>query len=81
MQQLAVEAKDERPLGLAQPDRVIDERLEHRLKIEGGPPDHLEELGRRRLLLQGDPQLALRACSSVNSRTFSMAMTAWSVKV
>ena len=58
-QKLTVEAEDERALGLAQPDRVLGQRLEDRLEIEGGPPDHLEQLAGRRLLLEGDPQLAV----------------------
>ena len=36
-QQLAVEAEDQRALGLAQPDRVLGQRLEDRLEIERGP--------------------------------------------
>ena len=32
-------------------------------------------------MLQGLPNSALRSCNSLNSRTFSMAITAWSAKV
>ena len=32
-------------------------------------------------MLQGFAQFALRSCSSLNNRTFSMAMTAWSAKI
>ena len=60
-QELAVEAIDERALGLAQPDRVLRQRLEDRLEIERGPADDLEELAGRRLLLERVPQLAV-AC-------------------
>ena len=80
-QNLAVEAQDDAALGLAQPDRVLGQRLEDRLEIERGPPDHLEQLAGRRLLLERDPSSLLRASSSVNRRTFSMAITAWSAKV
>ena len=45
--------------GFAQPDRVLGQRLEDRLEIEGGPADHLEQLARRRLLLERHPQLAV----------------------
>ena len=58
-QELTIEAQDERPLGLAQPDRVLGQRLEDRLEVEGGPADHLEQLAGRRLLLEGHPQLAV----------------------
>ena len=51
--------KIERTLGLAQPDRVLGQRLEHRLEIERGPADHLEQLAGRRLLLERHPQLAV----------------------
>ena len=58
-QDLTVEAADERALGLAEPDRVLGQRLEDRLQIERRPPDHLEQLAGRRLLLERDPQLAV----------------------
>ena len=56
---IAVKAEDECALRLAQPACVLGQRLEDRLQIEGGPPDHLEELAGRRLLLERDPQLAV----------------------
>ena len=43
--------------------------------------DDPQDLGRRRLLLQASVSSRLRASSSWNRRTFSMAMTAWSAKV
>ena len=58
-QELPVEAEDERAFRLAQPDGVLGQRLEDRLEVEGGSPDHLEQLAGGRLLLQGDPQLAV----------------------
>src|SRR5207247_4292327 len=58
-QEVPVEAEDERLVPLAQPDRVLGQRLEDRLEIERGPPDHLEQLAGRRLLLERDPQLAV----------------------
>src|SRR5436305_3459013 len=58
-QDLTVEAEDQGAFGRAEPDCVLGQRLEDWLKIERGPPDHLEELAGRRLLLEGDPQLAI----------------------
>src|SRR5262245_1839684 len=52
-------AEAHRLLSLAEPHSVLGHRLEHRLEIEGGPPDHLEELAGRRLLLERDSQLAV----------------------
>ena len=43
--------------------------------------DDAQHLARRRLLLQRLGQLRVRACTSSNSRVFSMAITAWSAKV
>ena len=54
-----VEPEDERPFRLTQADRVLGQRVEDRLEIERGPPDHLEQLAGRRLLLERDPQLAV----------------------
>jgi hypothetical protein len=50
----AVETHDERVLGLAEPHRVLGQRHEDRLEIEGGSPDDLEQLAGRRLLLERD---------------------------
>src|SRR5262250_3896637 len=58
-QQLTVEAEDERSHGVAELHRVLRQRLEHWLEIEGGAPDHPEELARRRLLLEGHAELAV----------------------
>ena len=58
-EELTVESEDRRLHGLAQSDRVLGQGLEDRLEIEGGPADHLEQLAGRRLLLEGDPQLAV----------------------
>src|SRR5262249_51034289 len=58
---LAIKTIDEPSLGLAQSDSVLGQRLEHRLEIEGGTPNHLEQLAGRRLLLEGHPELTV-AC-------------------
>ena len=55
--------------------------IEHRLQVGRRAADDAENLAGRGLLLQRLGQLALRACSSSNSRTFSIAITAWSAKV
>ena len=59
----------------AQPRRVLRDRVEHRLDVRRRAGDHPQDLARRRLLLQRF--LAV----SLNRRTFSMAITAWSAKV
>ena len=68
-------------LSLTKPGRVFDERVENRLKIKGRTADDFQNFAGRRLLLQRFGQSRLRSCNSLNSRTFSMAMTAWSAKV
>ena len=50
--------------------------VQHRLHVGRRAGDHFEDVGGRGLLLE-----RLRTLSSVNSRTFSMAMTAWAAKV
>src|SRR5262249_6680224 len=56
-QEGAVETPDESAFGLAEPDRVLGQRLEHRLQVERRAPDDLEQLAGRRLLLEGHAQL------------------------
>ena len=41
-EKLTVEAEDRSPFGLAQADRILGQRLEHRLEIERGPANDLE---------------------------------------
>ena len=52
----------------------FDQRVEHRLQIEGRAADDLEHVGGGGLLLQQTSR------SSLSSRVFSMAMTAWAAK-
>ena len=61
--------------------RGVNQRLQDRLKIEGRAADDLQDIGHRGLLLQRLAEIAVRACTSSNRRTFSMAITAWSAKV
>jgi hypothetical protein len=64
-----------------------DDGVEHGLDIRRRPADHAQNLARRGLLLQDRSlRVGLSEClvlllQPVNSRTFSMAMTAWSAKV
>ena len=44
-------------VGIAKPGRRFNERLEHRLQIEGRAADDLEHVGGRGLLLERLPQL------------------------
>src|SRR5262245_10164606 len=58
-QQLTVEAENQRAFGVTQPDRVLSQRLEDRLEVEGGSPDDLQQLAGCRLLLQRHSQLTV----------------------
>ena len=68
-------------LGLAKSRRIRQHGLEHRLQLAGRAGDDLQHLGGCGLLLQRLGSSRVRACTSSNSRTFSMAITAWSAKV
>ena len=62
-------------------DRVLGQRLEHRLEIEVDRPITLSSSLVAVCCSSATRSSLLRASSSVNSRTFSMAITAWSAKV
>ena len=64
-------------------DRVADsdECLEHHLQIKGRAADDLKHVCGGSLLLERLAKSRVRACTSSNSRTFSIAITAWSAKV
>ena len=81
MNQFAVEPKHRGEEPVAQPHGALDDDVEDRLEVGRRARDHPQDLGRRRLLLQRLVSSRFRASSSVNSRTFSIAMTAWSAKV
>ena len=68
-------------VGVAQATRRLGQRIEHRLQIERRAADNLQHVGGRGLLLQRLVRSRVFACTSLNSRTFSMAITAWSAKV
>ena len=67
--------------GLADAHRIRQHGLEHGLKFAGRAGDDLQHVGGRGLLLQRFAKSRVRACTSSNSRTFSIAITAWSAKV
>ena len=69
------------PLSRRKLHRRLDQRVEHRLQVERRAADDLQHVGGRGLLLQRLARVARAACTSSNSRTFSIAMTAWSAKV
>ena len=65
----------------ANPCCALDDGIEHRLHVRRRAADDAEHLGRCRLMLQGLAQFCIALLNSLNSRTFSIAMTAWSAKV
>ncbi len=58
-QQLAVEAENESPLGLAEPYGTFGQRIEDRLDIDGGTADYLQQFARRRLLVERHAEIAV----------------------
>ena len=63
------------------PGGALDDGVEDRLHVRGRAADDAEHLGRCGLMLQGLAQFRIALPSSLNKRTFSMAITAWSAKV
>ena len=63
------------------PGGALDDGVEDRLHVRRRAADDAEHLRRCRLMLQGLAQFRVALLSSLNSRTFSMAITAWSAKV
>ena len=55
--------------------------IQHRLQVRRRAADDSQDLAGRSLLLQSIGQRLVRSCSSLNNRTFSIAITAWSAKV
>ena len=49
---VALEPEDEAVLRLRQAGRVLDERVEHALEVEGGAADDLQDVARRGLLVE-----------------------------
>ena len=65
----------------ANPGGALDDGVEDRLHVRRRAADDAEHLGGCRLMLQASRNSALRSWSSLNRRTFSIAITAWSAKV
>ena len=76
-----VEPKQHAEIGLADAHRVRQHGLEHGLQLAGRTADDLQHVGGRGLLLEDSVSSLVRACTSSNRRTFSIAITAWSAKV
>ena len=80
IRQVMVEAvagnADRRSVRSAEPRRGFGQRIEHGLQIERRAADHLEHVGGGGLLLQD--RIVVR--SSLSSRVFSIAITAWAAK-
>ena len=67
LQQLAIEAIHIRPVGAAQPDRILGHGFEHRFEIERGAADDLEHVGGGGLLLQR--RRTIPRCAAARPRT------------
>ena len=63
------------------PGGALDDGIEDRLHVRRRAADDAEHLGRCRLMFQRLAQFRVALLISWNSRTFSMAITAWSAKV
>ena len=81
MQGVTLPAIDIAKLGVADANGILQHGCKHRLKIAGGAADDLQHLRRGCLLLQRFGEVGrVRWRSSLSSRAFSMAMTAWAAK-
>src|SRR5262249_2388661 len=92
-QHVIVCAQDDSIESIAQPCGATSNGVKDRLNVRRRAADYVEHLSSGRLLLQGFPQLfavccsndslssAVRSRSSVSSRAFSIAMTAWLAKL
>ena len=65
----------------ANPRGALDDCIEHRLHVRRRAADDAEHFRGCRLMLQRLAQFRVAFLSSLNNRTFSIAMTAWSAKV
>ena len=61
--------------------RALRNRIQYRLQIRWRAADDAQDFAGRRLLLQRFGERLVPFLSSLNSRTFSIAITAWSAKV
>ena len=67
-------------IGAAEARHRLHQRVENRLEIEGRAADDLEHIGGRCLLLERLVRSRVFACTSSNSPTLPIAITAWSAK-
>ena len=74
--QLAIEPEDGAQHPVAESHGAPHDRIEDRLHVGRRLADHAQDLAGRSLLLQRLGEVRLRASSSVNRRTFSIAITA-----
>ena len=81
LERIAFDESDDRIVRIADARGVLGNGVQHRLKIRRRAGDDTQDLTRRGLLLQRLGEVAVAPSSSLNSRTFSMAITAWSAKV
>jgi hypothetical protein len=61
METFTVAAHHQRHMGVAQLGHRLDQRIEHRLQVEGRAADDFEHVGGGGLLLEGFPQLVEQA--------------------
>ena len=78
---ITINTADQGIASVAQPRRVLRDHIQHRLNVRRRTGDHAKDLTRRRLLLQRLGEIAIARLLLVNSRAFSIAITAWSAKV
>ena len=71
----AVDAIESRVVGVTQPRGVLRNDIQHRLDIRRRAGDDAQDFDSSQFAVPSD------SLSSWNSRTFSMAITAWSAKV
>jgi len=72
---------DVRAVALAQAIGRLDDRIEHRLKIEFRAADNLENFGGSCLLFKCDTEIRGARLTASKSRAFSNAIMAWSANV
>ena len=75
-EQVSVAQENDPLVGLAELASRTDQRIQHDLKIESRPADDLQHVGRRVCCLRASASSRVRACTSSNRRTFSIAITA-----
>ena len=73
-------ASRSRTVGVAQPRRGFEQRVEHRLQVESRATDDLQHLAGRGLVFERFLQIARAIAHSFSSRAFSIAMTACAAK-